>query len=743
MQSRATSEGRALRVLAPVVLAILAFAVRSLAWPSVGVPGRVQLPDPDAYYHLRRIVYALVNWPASLGFDPYLSFPDGARAIWPPLFDVAIAWLLAPWVGTGAGVDPARVEAVAVWLPPLLGAATVVVTHAWMRRHFGPGPALGAAGLLSVLSASSWYARVGAIDHHVVVALGTTLALGAAMRLLERSARGALAFGRAAGLGALFALLLQVWPGALLHVAAVEAGLAAWWLSRPDREDAVRFGWTLAWLQVVTAALLWLAGWAPPGVRGDWAVVVLSRFQPLAFAATGAVALACSLLWSRSPSGGRPAARTAQALGLGALVAGVALLALPGLAQSAAEAWTWLGRGERFQASVLESRPLFSQDGELDLRLAAVSLSRFVFVFPLAWLWLVRRELRGARRPQLALLAIVTLGLGLATLLQARFSNSFALPLAAFFALSVEALWRELAPRVGRGPAAVGLAVAALWLWLPVSDAYRAELPKWWAVLRGGERVYSPEDRYWQALQDTAVWLRERTPPPGNAYASWEPGFQPAWGVLGHWQYGHLILYAGERPTVVGNFGDDLGGDHYELSFEYFRTREARAVEILDRLRARYVVIRPVDVAGGDHGAGSMIRRLADPDGGFLARHRLVHERRVLRDPEAPRSHFRIYERVQGVRVVGSAPPGAVVEARLDYASPTGRRGAFRRTAVSDEGGVYRLRLPYATRGAPSDIETDDAWRIGVEGGPEQRVAVDESDVQSGARLDGPDLRQP
>ena len=331
-------------------------------------------------------------------------------------------------------------------------------------------------------------------------------------------------------------------------------------------------------------------------------------------------------------------------------------------------------------------------------------------------------------------------GLAVATLLQARFSNSFAVTLAAFFALTLQAAWRPSVLRVGKPVGFVGLAALSLWMWLPVADAYVAELPKWRAVLQGGPRVHSAEDRYWAALFETATWLRERTPSPGDPY---DPEAEPAFGVLGHWQYGHVVQYVGQRPAVVGNFGDDVGGDNYSLSFAYFETTEARAVEILDALRVRYVLIRPLDVARGDHGPGSMIRRLADPNGGALARHRLLYERPVLKTgSEGPRSHFRVYERVRGARVTGLARPGSVVEARLGYVSPTGRRGELRRTVKANDRGVYRLRLPYATVNAAPGLELAGAWEVGVVGAStRQLVGVEEIAVQEGRRVDGPDLR--
>jgi len=57
-----------------------------------------------------------------LDFDPCVSFPFGAHPVWPPFLDWTIAALARPFVG-----DAASVERLIVWLPPLLGAATVVV----------------------------------------------------------------------------------------------------------------------------------------------------------------------------------------------------------------------------------------------------------------------------------------------------------------------------------------------------------------------------------------------------------------------------------------------------------------------------------------------------------------------------------------------------------------------------------------------------------------------------------------
>ena len=120
--------------------------------------------------------------------------------------------------------------------------------------------------------------------------------------------------------------------------------------------------------------------------------------------------------------------------------------------------------------------------------------------------------------------------------------------------------------------------------------------------------------------------------------------------------------------------------------------------------------------------------------------HRLLYE--SLLDPvqrEIGRSEFRIFERVKGARIVGHAPPGAVVVARLGYESNRGRRGSYENAVQAGASGRYEIRVPYATRGAPPGVASDPAYRV-VSGGRGERVLVDEHEVQSGGTVTGPDF---
>jgi asparagine N-glycosylation enzyme membrane subunit Stt3 len=211
----AVKRRRPRRLLAPVGLFLLALAVRALPWPGILTPDRVYFFGTDAYYHMRRVLYSLVHFPAVLEFDHYVNFPHGAMPIWPPLFDTTLALLLLPFH------DPEHlltIERIAVWVPPLLGAATVLALYFIAERLFGFATALFASLILAVLSAHFWYSQIGFVDHHAAVALVSTLLLGSALGMFQdlsdASARAREKLAPALVTGLVLAVLLDSIPAA-------------------------------------------------------------------------------------------------------------------------------------------------------------------------------------------------------------------------------------------------------------------------------------------------------------------------------------------------------------------------------------------------------------------------------------------------------------------------------------------------------------------------------------------------
>ena len=737
------------RIVVSLAFGVVAFAARIVSWPLVLRDTGVQPAGSDAFYHLRRITYSVENFPELLSRDPYLNYPHGGEVIWSPAFD----WLLAAlaWLFVGPG-DPEAVARWAVWVPPLLGASTVALLYLVAARYFSKFVALLAAGLLALLPAHIVYSRIGAVDHHVAVALCALWLFATGLRLLE-SRRGSLALGLS------LAASLLLWPGMLIHVATLQLGLALRAICESERQQAVAFAWRLAGGHAVACALL-----LPFSTTGEWELwgafspVVLSSFQPIYLGAAAFGFAGLGALWQRASFPPSFAARLGQAIALLAMIAGLALGLLPALGAAALDAWQWFSKAEEFQASVAESAPLFWRGRGLDPGHAELLLSRAIYLAPFSIVWLALAGRRSGGDPLRSLLLLFATVFLAATLTQRRFMNSFSIFYVLLMALAVERAVAAFRARFGERPGAErGIAAAALLIagfsLLPLAGWYSNDLAnlgrRWQAVAPravGTELVH-------ETLIPVARWLRANTP---ETQGFFDASLQPEYALLSSWGDGHLLTYVARRPEVQGNFGDDVGEANFALAEEYFAAlREERAAALLDEVGARYVIAGP---RGSGHASGyspqSLWSRLyvpvreaalattrRDPPEIWLTRHRLVHtSRRPPRGAALP--FYAVYERVAGAEVSGNAPPGARVEARLRLVTGDHAELRFVTQALANAEGRYRLRLPYATAGGASSVQVGQRYRI-TSGGEQASFGVSEGSVRSGATLVGPSFGAP
>lgn len=627
--------------------AALAFVIRALPWPTVLAADRTYLTGTDAWYHMRRVLYTLVRFPETLGFDPYLNFPHGARAIWPPAFDAVVATLLRPFWQPGG---EAAVERLVVWIPPLIGAACVAsvvwIADRWLDRR----AAVVSGALLCVLHGHFWYSQIGFLDHHAAVAWLAALLLAASFALSVRLVTDdAFPVAAATATGALVGVLLGVWPGSLIHVGLAQAVLVALLFTRRDAAAALRVALVLAWVHSVAFLLL-----APAGLGSDWAQwgrfspVVLSWFQPWLCAAAALCGLTCALLWRGEAAPGR-GVRAGQAAAVGLMVLGASGVLFPDGLSALRDAWTWAAKDEVFQSMVAESAPLFEVAGRASRVAAELELSRLVYLIPLFALALAvgARRARAERAVVLASLGLWLAGLAALTLAQRRFVNSLAVVLALAAAWSVVRAWdaRPAALRTGSGRVAALTAalLLAAFLLYPTVSIYAAHLKRQPRAFAGEPLGFSPMILDQHAWVAAGEWLRANTPETAGFFDS---SAQPEYGVMAFWDMGHVLRYTARRPMVTDNFGDDAGARNFRLSMRYFsETDEARAAALLDRLGARYVVARPVKLGRGD--VPTLIERLADGGAG-LEYHRLLWSAPPSPGPDGRRRvPVRIYERVR------------------------------------------------------------------------------------------------
>jgi dolichyl-diphosphooligosaccharide--protein glycosyltransferase len=674
---------------------------------------------------MRRIWFSVVNFPASLDFDPYVNFPAGGAAVWPPLFDWSLAAVARVLVGPAS---QHMVEVVAAWAPPVLGACTVLATTWLARRVFSPAAGWAAGALLAALPAHVFYSALGEVDHHVAVGLFVLWWLGAALRFAGPPAalggpRGAIGAGVAA------AASLLLWPGSLLHLAVVQAALALQLLATREQADALARARGLAWLHAVAALAL-----SPFCVGRSWeqfgpvSPLVLSNFQPLWFAAGAAALALAGALWRRPRLGATRARRVGSALGLVALGLAAALALVPGLAASLANAASWF-QPDPFLQVISEMEPLLFPSGEFDASAAVESFSVLFWAYPLAAAWLGARAWRERRGEAGLVLAWSAVSCALA-LYQQRFCDvgapAFALVIGPAAVEFVRAAGRLPARRLATAGAAALCAGLAL---SPYAATYLADLRISSAARRGEPLEYRAEVRERLVLQRVARWLASETPPSGGYL---DPAVKPAYGVLSAWGHGHLLRYYGERPMVEDNFGPYVGETGFAAARAYYASAdEASGAEIADRLGARYVVAAPQGSGQGWPQRDSLARRLALVPGRPLtpfSRHRLVFfadDADLARGPKRAPWSVAVYEVVRGARVVGRAPGAGLVGFELELPALALR---WRAGAVVDASGAYEIRLPH-----PSEAP----YRVRA-GEREAAFSLSEADVREGRTVEGP-----
>ncbi|MEM7409356.1 MAG: STT3 domain-containing protein [Myxococcota bacterium] len=709
--------------------AALAALLRLLPGSSVFTSEGALLWDGDSYYHMRRVAHALQHFPDFLFFDPYLDYPRGTEPHWPPGFDWTLAAILRPFVGD----DVAAAERWAAVVPVVFASLAVVALAFVGRRLAGPTAGVAAAFGLAVLPASYSYTRLGFFDHHAAVTLLVTLVLGGVLTLVRWRDVGPRLWPLFAG--ALVAANLYVWPGSLVLLVLAQAGALVWTLGAATRDTAVARAGRLAAAHALAAGLVALYGYGRSFLGwGSFTPLDLTSFQPVYFACAALTLGGSALAWRRTRFGAGLPSRVGIAIGVGACVLVATFVAIPELRASLLRSTDWFAGDERFHSLVAELEPLLGA-GTSQPERGARFFSPLLFAFPLAWFVLVMSDRRDPARLMLAAWSLV---FGVMTLTQLRFMNSFAVAFSLVWAVAFVDIARKLAERgIARRSIGIGAAVAVGLAAIPVYGYYRDEAAKF---------ARSADDTRAVHFRRAARYLAEHTPPAEG------PDGTLDYGVLAAWGYGHQVRYYAGRPVLQDNFGI-YGGAQQNMddADRYFAAEtEARALAILDRLRLRYIIAdrwgSGVPVATPPR---SMIRRLVGlrgsqarlgegPDAPVvpaLSRHRLIYESAGSDGP------LRVFERVAGARVEGSATPGAGVIA--DLALRTGEGGfGFRTSTRADARGRYRLVVPYPTVDWGAAATPEGAYRLYSEG-EYFSLDVSEAAVVQGQRVDGPDFAPP
>jgi asparagine N-glycosylation enzyme membrane subunit Stt3 len=711
--------------------------------------------DPDGLYHTRRVERAFEEGLPIAGEDAFLDFPNGAAIPWPPYYDTILYLALAPFA-------PHDVQARRPWLEravasiPIafgIGAALLGACAAWWLAR-GSADVWQRAGLASfagIYAACGWgaihYSRIGTGDHaawiamlHAASLLAATVAFGSSLRSVPRS----LAWG--ALCGALAGLMLGSWVAALLYVGLAQLALG-WLLVRRAQEELPGVAWFgLSYHATAFAVLLPAVLASPWKAELPWMVVNLSWFHLAWLALGGLVFLPPVLLGRGALASSRPAARAYPLAAAATLVLLAALLWLvqAAPARGVAEGFAWVSRADSFMDTVKESGPLVGARAESEDLFVALGFG--VLLVPFAWIAATRRAF-AQRADELLPWVFAAPVLIAQSLVQKRFSDAAILPLAVLLAWSLARWLRRWRAGVAI-PLAVGLALAA-----HVSTERRV-LP---LMVRGPDPSWGGPFDAVLGERMALEWLREAG-----------PEARPS-SVLAHWDRGHAIEWAAERPTVATNFGSYVGVDSYRDPARFFLQDDPRAAEaLLVARRVGHVLVpaslgqytasmcRIADLPAQRFLAGAnsvtplwqrtMLARLleggrgrdgTDSSLGFL---RLVHANaRVnaqFRDARSgrPLPAAFVWERVAGAVLEWSGPPGERLEVlvELEY-QPAAYALTWRAAAEVGEDGIASVRVPYCTDRPNGDgVVRRAQWSAGERSG---ELATPESAVLGGTRI--------
>lgn len=715
---------------------LLAFGLRALGFEWVFVDGETVIFAPaDAQYHVRRALYAWMNFPAVLFWDPYLNYPDGAAISWPPLFDFTIAGL-----GRVLATTPYDFQVFAAWVSPWVGAATLLPVYALGRRIAGPGVGVGAAALLALLPIHITYSRVGQFDHHCAVALLGTCWLLLIARLVANDG-SPLRLGM--GLFVTRLAMLLTWHGSLLYLVLAEGIL---WLAAAitGRRSLYRVQATSALATgAVLAPLVWLF---PEPLGGAWSAIALSRLHVLAVFLV--VIVSAGLWWLEGREGSRsPITRVGWTVGLG-LVAVSLVLAFPSIRAGLEPGLRFLSMSDGVGSRTGEQLPLFAVFGREAVRPAWEVwglLGYLIPVLPFAVVWACPKETRAMGW----VVAAWCLGFGALALVQRRYGNDLGPAAAVGFALVIAEIGRRLAAWVGGSRLAVVsicVGLGAALLAPPIGQQFVPRLASawgaWWGEFEGPDRA-----RLTVAGSLTRFLARVRRVTPETS-GFFDTRRVPEYSVVADANLGHAIQNVARRPTPTDPFWAFIGVENWNAAFALLgASSESEALAWARRLQARYVVtattadpesfegwLHHADGTSREHFPASEHFRLVaeGPERGMaFARSSRRQGRRVTRSVPLP---YKLFERVEGARLEISAAEGEEVVVTLRLASPSGRRIAYESRASAGADGVARLRVPYATDPPlhPETVASQGPYRVRSAAGI-RAVRVSESDVQTGA----------
>jgi dolichyl-diphosphooligosaccharide--protein glycosyltransferase len=552
------------------VFGTLAWWLRvTLGYPAALGQDVVTFIDSDAWYHMRLVDNLIHNFPRRIWFDPYLLHPGGQVTQVAPLLD----WLIAGTALTlGSGQpSPHLVDLVGVYMPPVIGALTVVPVYFLGRELFSRRAGLCAAAIIGVLPGEVLLrSLLGFTDHHCLETLLSSTVLMWLVFALDPASpwRRRMLFAACGGIS--LGAYLLTWSGGAFLV-----GILSGWallhivVERLRGSDAIEaIGMVL--VSFAIAALMIL----------PWVETTRSFANQATALTAGFVGL--PIVWALGRLT-RTRAAYVTLLIVAAVVGVVAVMLL-----SRAGISTVFGELQEMSPTrgqtVVEATPLFKSPDRFPLW-KQFAASFYIAAVAVA---MMLPDMLRARTAKQTLLLVWTVITAAATIGQLRFSYYLAVNVALLAGAGCDLLLRRITGSSPRVALRTTLVAALLGLLIvgpavPLYGQFREQIP------------LPPEQI------EAFDWMRENTPDPfddPDAYdriysrRTADPSAEASYGVLASWARGYPMIRLARR--VPNANGSQAGAS--ELAGFLLQDDEHAAAEILTRLNTRYVMTEAVMV---------------------------------------------------------------------------------------------------------------------------------------------------
>lgn len=699
----------------------------------------VVLPGYDEYYHMRRILYGVNNFPDVLWFDSYLNYPHGLSITWPPLFDqISAALCLALGQHTKTGV-----EMTAAFVPVIIGILAMIVVYYIMRELFDHRVALLSSFMAALAPYYLLYTMVAATDHHSLEVFLQLLSLLFFILAISRPEKRWL-YASAAGLA--LAALAYTWQGADVYFGAYLL-IAAVVISLELRKGG-SFLKTIPTLLVAFFLALILVlpyrdtPWMNPSFLGLAAIFV-------ALAAMLALALVIekrNISWKAFPL-------AILAISLLFLLLSKPLGGLFGLENliRAGLGYIW---GGGMIGRIGEAEPLiFDMETFIEVVFSWLGLNILLSLAGAAATINYMRNQEGRKRSALLFFLVWAVFSIVLTLGQSRFLYISTIYMGALISVlifyTLDFFQKALEEDGKKVPRALAVALIVL-LVLPTA-------------IDGISFARNTPPAVAGDWYDSLSWLKDNS----NATSFFaDPKAMPEYSVMSWWDYGNWILYLSERPVVANNFQSGVD-DAVRFYLADLAENETEATKIMDARGARYVFTdysivygklpslaewadedvssyMELEVYGTQVSAmpkerffNTTLGRLYLVDGTGMGRFRLIHESSTILGGDPGKSEVKIFEYVPGALLRIHADPGENGGALINMTSNMDRRFTYANQATRN-GDTLEVRVPYSTENE-SETHALDPYLVfsGNENGVKiQNVQVSEEDILLGRTID-------